>query len=77
MEFFGKCGAVRILKAGAQSVSRGRVLLRISKKCEVGTVELDVLRRDGERVVLQMGWIDGDLCGLDLRELVLYCGSRP
>ena len=30
--------------------------------------ELDVLRRDGERVVLRKGWIDGDLRGLNLRD---------
>ena len=45
-----------------------RVFLRISEPSEVGTVELDVFCRNGERVVLRMGRVDGDLRGLDLRD---------
>ena len=44
------------------------VFLWISEPSEVGTVELDVLRGDGERVVLRMSWVEGNLCGLDLRD---------
>jgi hypothetical protein len=60
---------MRILKAGAQSVSRGfRVFLWISQTSEVGTVELDVFCRNRERVVLRMGRVNGDLRGLDLQD---------
>ena len=45
-----------------------RVFLRISEPSEVGTVELYVLCCNGERVVLRMGRVDGDLRGLDLRD---------
>ena len=49
-------------------LKRSRVVLRISKPREVGTIEFDVFSCDGERVVLRMGRVDGDLRGLDLRD---------
>ena len=71
-EVFGILG-----KAWGQEDTEGRgivglkgsgVSLRISEPSEVGAVELDVLRGDGERVVLRMSWVEGDLRGLDLRD---------
>ena len=53
----------------AVGLKGSRVCLRISEPSEVGTVELDVLFCcNGERVVLRMGRVDGDLRGLDLRD---------
>ena len=43
-----------------------RVFLRVSEPSEVGAVELYVLGCNGERIVLRMGRVDGDLRGLDL-----------
>ena len=43
-----------------------RVFLRISEPSEVGAVKLYVFGCNGERVVLRMGRVDGDLRGLDL-----------
>ena len=53
---------------GTVGLKGSGVFLRISEPSEVGTVELDVLRGDGERVVLRMSWVEGNLCGLDLRD---------
>ena len=52
----------------AVGLKGSRVFLRISEPSEVGTVELDVFCCNGERVVLRMGRVDGDLRGLDLRD---------
>ena len=52
---------------GAVGLKGSGVFLWVSEPSEVGTVELDVLRGDGERVVLRMSWVEGDLRGLDLR----------
>ena len=52
-----------------------RVFLRISEPSEVGTVELDVFCRNGERVVLRMGRVDGNLRGLDFRDDVEWRSS--
>ena len=53
---------------GTVGLKGSGVFLRISEPSEVGTVELDVLRGDGERVVLRMSWVEGDLRCLDLRD---------
>ncbi len=51
-----------------------RVVRRKSEPSEVGTIELDVFCCDGERVVLRMGRVDGDLRSLDLRDDVKWGG---
>ena len=43
---------------GTVGLKGSRVFLRIY---EVGAVELDVLHGNGERVVLRMSWIEGNL----------------
>ncbi len=53
---------------GTVGLKGSGVFLRISEPGEVGAVELDVLRGDGERVVLRMSWVKGNLRGLDLRD---------
>ena len=50
--------------AGAVGLERCWGKLWISEPCEVGAVELDVFHGDRECVVLRVGGIKRDLCGL-------------
>ena len=61
---------------GTVGLKRSRVFLRISEPSEVGTVELDVLRGDGERVVLRMSWVEGDLRCLEMEGSVVRTDAK-
>jgi len=69
LEFLGEVWSQEDTEGrGTVGLKGSGVFLRISEPSEVGAVELDVLRGDGERVVLRKSWVEGTLCGLDLRD---------
>jgi len=52
------------------------IRLRISEPGQVGTIELDLLRRSGEGNVLSMHRVEGDVGGLDLADGMEWCIIR-